>query len=49
MVKDYSDRVKKPTATTTWATFFDYQLGIFYMHHPTDRIAHTISLVKQVM
>ena len=24
-------------------------LGFFYMHHPTDRIAHTTTFVKPVM
>ena len=24
----------------SWATLFDYQQGVFYMHHPTDTIVH---------
>ena len=32
---------RKPAAATTWATHFDYQQGFFYMHHPTEMIAHT--------
>ena len=44
MVKDHSDSRRKPAATT-WATLFDSQQGIFYMHHPTDRIAHTMAFI----
>ena len=47
MVKDHSDCEWKPAAAT-WATS-DSQLRFFYMHHPTDRIAHTTSFVKQVV
>ena len=36
----------EPTATT-WANLFDYQQGVFYIHHPTDRIPHTFA--KPVM
>ena len=32
-------------ASATWVTLFDYQQGFFYMHHPTDRIAHTTTFV----
>ena len=37
MVKDHTD---------TWATLSDWQQGIFYMHHPTDRIVHTMASVN---
>ena len=30
----------KPAAAT-WVTLSDLQLGLFYMHYPTDRIIHT--------
>ena len=35
---------RKP-AVATWATLSDQQQGIFYMHHPTDRITHTTAFV----
>ena len=38
---------REETAATTWATLFN--LGFFYMHHPTDRIAHTTFFVTPVM
>ena len=28
-----------------WATLSDQQQGFFYMHNPTDRIAHTREFV----
>ena len=31
------------------ATFFHKQQGIFYMHFPIDRLAHTMAFVKPVM
>ena len=48
MVKYHSDSERKPAAAT-WATLSDYQQGFFYMHHPTDRIAHTVAFVTPVM
>ena len=48
MVKDHSDSERKPAATT-WAMFSDQQQGFFYMHHPTDRIAHTMAFVTPVV
>ena len=36
-------------AGATWATLFDYQQELFYMHHHTDRIIHTMALVTQVV
>ena len=38
MVKDY-----------TWATLSDLQQGLFYMHYPTDRIAHTMAFGAPVV
>ena len=47
MVKDqYRER---KAAASTWATLSDYQQGFFYMHHPTDRIAHTTAFVTPVV
>ena len=40
---------RKPTAATTWATLSDYQQGIFCMHHPSDRIEHTMTFVTPVV
>ena len=37
MVKDHSESEKKPA----FFTIPGYQLGIFYMYHPEDRISHT--------
>ena len=49
MVKDHSDSERKPAAAT-WATLSDeQQVFFFYMHHPTDRIAHTTAFVKPVV
>ena len=48
MVKDHSHRERKP-APATWATLFDYQQEFFYMHHPTDRLTHTIAFVTPVV
>ena len=48
MVKDHSDSERKPTATT-WVTLSNEQQGFFYMHHPTDRIAHTMAFVTPVV
>ena len=48
MVKDHSHRERKP-APATWATLFDYQQEFFYMHHPTDRLTHTMAFVTPVV
>ena len=48
MVKDHSDSDRKPAAAT-WATLSEYQQGLFYMHHTTDRIAHTTAFVRPVV
>ena len=39
----------KPAAAITWVTLFDQQERIFYMLHPTYRIAHTMVFVNPVM
>ena len=41
-------RERKPAAAT-WATLSDYQQGLFYMHHPTDRMTHTTAFVTPVV
>ena len=33
----------------TWATLSDCQQGFFYMHHPTDRITHTMAFITPVV
>ena len=40
---------RKLAATTTYSTLSDYQQGVFYMHHPTDKIAHTTVYVTPVL
>ena len=40
MVKDHSDNEKETRCR---------HIGFFYMHHPTDRIAHTAAFVTPVM
>ena len=45
MVKDHSDSEKG----NPYATLSDLQQGFFYMHHPTDRIAHTTAFVTPVL
>ena len=49
MVKDHSDNKRKSTTYIIWATLFDQQQGIFYMHHPTERIAHTTAFFTPVV
>ena len=39
---------KKP-ASATYTTLSDQQQGFFYMHHPSDRIAHTTAFVTPVV
>ena len=43
------ERDKKPAAATTWATFIQLAARVLYMHHPTDRITHTMAFVKPVV
>ena len=47
MVKDHLDSERKPAAGT-WVTLSDKQQGFFYIHHPTDRIAHTMAFDNQL-
>ena len=50
IVKDHSSSERVETCCHTNRTSpFHYQQGIFYMHHPTDRIAHTMNFVISVM
>ena len=50
MVKDHSVGEKgKLTVSTKWATLSKSQQGIFYMHHPTDRIVHTTAFITPVV
>ena len=45
MVKDHSDNeIGNPLSP--YGQLSDLQQGFFYMHHPTDRIAHTTAFVK---
>ena len=44
MVTNQIGRERKPAATTR-ATLSEEQQGIFYMHHPTDRMVHTTAFV----
>ena len=49
MVKDRSDSERgNLQAAITQATLFDWQQGIFYINHPTDRISHTTTCVTPV-
>ena len=45
MEKDHS----VTDAATTWATISDYQQGIFYVHHHTYRMVHTMTFVTLVV
>ena len=36
-------------ATITWAILSDQQQGVFYMHHPTEKIAHTMAFGTHVV
>ena len=40
---------RKPAAITTWVTLSNQQQGIFYIHHPTGRIAHTTAFATPIM
>ena len=37
------------SAAAAWATLFYLQQEIFYMHHPTNMIAHTMAFVTPVV
>ena len=45
----YSSNSERKPAAATWATLSDLQQGLFYMHHPTDRIAHTTNFITPVV
>ena len=47
MVKDHSVREKIHCCHMDYSS--DWQQGIFYMQHPTDRIAHTTAFVTPVV
>ena len=49
MVKDHSDSEKGNPLPPHWLLFLINSKGIFYMHHPTDRIAHTTAYVTPVV
>ena len=42
MVKDHSDSEREYSLTPHGLLFQGWQQGFFYMHHPTDRMAHTM-------
>ena len=48
MVKDYSDN-KRGYLLPPHGLLFLINSKVFYMHHPTDRIAHTTAFVKPVV
>ena len=37
---------RKPAATSSLDILSDEQHGLFYMHHPTNRIAHTQEITQ---
>ena len=47
MVKDHSDSEKGNPLPPH--TLFEYQQGLFYIHHPTDRIAQNTNFVTQTV
>ena len=49
MVKDHSDSEKGNPLPPHGLLFPISSKGSFYMHHPTDRIAHTTAFVTQVV
>ena len=48
VVKDHSDS-EKGNPLPPWATLSDEQQGLFYLHHPTDKITHTTAFVTPVV
>ena len=48
MVKDHSDS-ERGNLLPPHGLLFLINRGFFYMHHPTDRIAHTMAIVTPVM
>ena len=49
MVKDYSDSERENPLPPHGLLFLINSKGSFYMHHPTDRIAHTTAFVTPVV
>ena len=49
MVKDHSDSEKENPLLPHMLFFPINSKGFFYMHHPTDRIAHTTAFVTPVV
>ena len=49
MVKDHSDSEKGNPLPPHRLLFAISSKDFFYMHHPTDRIAHTTAFVKPVV
>ena len=49
MVKDHSDSERGNPLPLHGLLFPISSKGLFYMHHPTDRIAHTTALVTPVV
>ena len=49
MVKDHSDSEKGNLLPPHGYSFRLTARGLFYMHHPTDRIAHTTAFVTPVV
>ena len=49
MALDISDSERGNVPLPHGATLSNQQQGFFYMHHPTDRIAHTKAFATPVM
>ena len=49
MVKDHSDNDRRNLLLPHGLLFYISSKGVFYVHHPTDRIAHTTAFVSPVM
>ena len=49
MVKDHLDSERENTLPSHGLLFLIICNGFFYMHHPTDRIAHTTAFVTPIM
>ena len=49
MVNDHTDSERGNPLPTHGLLFPIYSKGIFYMHHPTDRIADTTAFVSPVV
>ena len=49
MVKDHLDSEREETRSCHMGYSFRLASMVFYMHHPTDRIAHTMAFVTLVV